>query len=88
MTALFGDFDREIQDIESLKTIATALELGINMLDTAWRYQCPGPDGKHFYNEELIGKAIKIHGRDKFVICTKFGVSLSGEVHKIRRFER
>jgi hypothetical protein len=25
-------------------------------------------------NEELLGKAIKQHGRDKFIIATKFGV--------------
>ncbi|KAF0702266.1 hypothetical protein As57867_007778, partial [Aphanomyces stellatus] len=30
--------------------------------------------GGNFTNEELIGKAIKQHGRDKFVICTKFGI--------------
>ena len=39
MTAFYGDFDREAQETESLKTIATALELGVNMLDTAWIYQ-------------------------------------------------
>ena len=25
-------------------------------------------------NEELIGRAIKLHGREKFVIATKFGL--------------
>ena len=39
MTAFYGDFDRDAQETESLKTIATALELGVNMLDTAWIYQ-------------------------------------------------
>ena len=39
MTAFYGNFDRDAQEGESLKTIATALELGINMLDTAWIYQ-------------------------------------------------
>lgn len=39
MTAFYGDFDRDAQEAESLKTIATALELGINLLDTAWIYQ-------------------------------------------------
>lgn len=33
--------------------------------------------GGDFTNEELIGKAIKIHGRDKFVIATKFGFTIS-----------
>jgi hypothetical protein len=39
MTAFYGDFDRDAQETESLKTIATALDLGINLLDTAWTYQ-------------------------------------------------
>ena len=39
MTAFYGDFDRAAQEEESLKTIAKALELGINLLDTAWIYQ-------------------------------------------------
>ena len=33
-------------------------------------------DGKQLYNEELVGKAIKIHGREKFVIATKFGIGI------------
>jgi predicted aldo/keto reductase-like oxidoreductase len=34
-----GDFDRAAHEPESLKTIAKALEMGINFLDTAWIYQ-------------------------------------------------
>eukprot|EP01040_Poterioochromonas_malhamensis_P019683 gene19683-23318_t len=63
------------QDEESLATIARGLELGINLLDTAWVYQA-NKDGKQIYNEELVGKAIKIHGREKFVIATKFGFGI------------
>lgn len=103
MTAFYGNFDRDEQEAESLKTIGTALELGINLLDTAWIYQviyrglslivilvicwifhvvatfinlpkAAGPNGKHYYNEELVGKAIKLYGREKFVVCTKFGI--------------
>ncbi|KAF0718184.1 Aste57867_1851 [Aphanomyces stellatus] len=74
MTAFYGNFDRAAQEAESLRTISKALELGINMLDTAWIYQSFGAGGGgNFTNEELVGKAIKQHGRDKFVICTKFG---------------
>eukprot|EP01032_Pedospumella_encystans_P008086 gene8086-9635_t len=80
MTAFYGNFDREVQEEESLKTIATALDLGINLLDTAWIYQSAGEGGRLFTNEELIGKAIKIHGREKFVICTKFGISATMSV--------
>ena len=50
---------------ESIATIHRALELGINMLDTADAY---GP----FKNEELVGRAIK-GKRDSVIIATKFG---------------
>jgi len=50
---------------ESIATIHRALELGINMLDTADMY---GP----FKNEELVGRAIK-GKRDRVIIATKFG---------------
>ncbi|CAK4172917.1 unnamed protein product [Aphanomyces euteiches] len=75
MTSIaYGSFDRVAHEEESLRTISKALELGINMLDTAWIYQSPGLPGQpNFTNEELVGKAIKQHGRDKFVIATKFG---------------
>ncbi|CAK4068730.1 unnamed protein product [Aphanomyces euteiches] len=74
MTAFYGNFDRAAQEEESLRTISKALELGINMLDTAWIYQSFGAGGGgNFTNEELVGKAIKQHGREKFVIATKFG---------------
>ncbi len=75
MTAYIG-LDRDKQEKESLKTIEKALELGINYFDTAWSYQARlvgGPENET--NEGLIGKAIKIHGRDKFIISTKFGVN-------------
>jgi len=50
---------------ESIATIHRALELGINMLDTADMY---GP----FKNEELVGRAIE-GKRDRVIIATKFG---------------
>jgi aryl-alcohol dehydrogenase-like predicted oxidoreductase len=50
---------------ESIATIHHALELGIDMLDTADMY---GP----FKNEELVGRAIK-GKRDSVIIATKFG---------------
>ncbi|CAK4706793.1 hypothetical protein LEN26_016320 [Aphanomyces euteiches] len=74
MTAFYGNFDRAAQEV-SLRTISKALELGINMLDTAWIYQSFGAGGGgNFTNEELVGKAIQQHGREKFVIATKFGI--------------
>ncbi|TWC71207.1 aldo/keto reductase [Herbaspirillum sp. SJZ099] len=60
-----SDFYSNRDDAESLSTIDRALELGVNLLDTADMY---GP----FTNEELVGRAIKGR-RDKFFIATKFG---------------
>ncbi|ETV95868.1 hypothetical protein H310_10907 [Aphanomyces invadans] len=75
MTAFYGNFDRAAQEAESLRTISKALELGVNFLDTAWIYQSFGAGGGgNFTNEEVVAKAIKQHGREKFVIATKFGI--------------
>jgi len=52
---------------EVLKTLDTAVEYGVNLLNTAHFYGINGA------NEEFIGRAIKKHGRDKFFIVSKFG---------------
>eukprot|EP00596_Hydrurales_sp_CCMP1899_P008729 CAMPEP_0119038350 /NCGR_PEP_ID=MMETSP1177-20130426/7239_1 /TAXON_ID=2985 /ORGANISM="Ochromonas sp, Strain CCMP1899" /LENGTH=348 /DNA_ID=CAMNT_0007000845 /DNA_START=139 /DNA_END=1185 /DNA_ORIENTATION=- len=78
MTAFYGNFNRAEQESRSLDTIAKALDLGLNFFDTAWIYQSFGVDGEpNTTNEELLGKAIKIHGREKFVIATKFGIAMT-----------
>jgi aryl-alcohol dehydrogenase-like predicted oxidoreductase len=61
MSAWYGPTDEE----ESLATIHRALELGINLLDTADVY---GQGA----NEELVGRAIAGR-RDDVVLATKFG---------------
>ncbi|KDO18742.1 hypothetical protein SPRG_15863 [Saprolegnia parasitica CBS 223.65] len=80
MTAFYGDFDREAAEETNIETIGKALELGVNMIDTAWIYQSFGIDGKpNVTNEALVGKAIKRFGRDKFVIATKFGPGIAAD---------
>lgn len=66
MSEFYGPHD----DAESIKTIHRALELGINLLDTADMY---GP----FTNEELVGRAIADR-REKVVLATKFGFVREG----------
>lgn len=73
MTAFYGDFDRTESEAESQATIARALELGVNFLDTAWIYQ-HWKTTPPLANEELIGRAIARHGRERFIIATKFGI--------------
>jgi aryl-alcohol dehydrogenase-like predicted oxidoreductase len=53
-------------DDESIRTIHRALDLGVNLIDTAEIY---GP----YTNEELVGRAIKGR-RDEVVLATKFGL--------------
>jgi len=58
-------------DVESIRTIQRALDLGVTLIDTAEVY---GP----FINEELVGRAISDR-RHQVVLATKFGmISHSG----------
>jgi aryl-alcohol dehydrogenase-like predicted oxidoreductase len=52
-------------DAENMATLARAVELGVNFLDTADSY---GP----FRNEELIGRFLA-NRRERIVVATKFG---------------
>jgi aryl-alcohol dehydrogenase-like predicted oxidoreductase len=52
-------------DAESIRTIRTALDLGLTFFDTAEMY---GP----YINEELLGRALGAD-RDSVVVATKFG---------------
>ena len=60
-----SDFYGPSNEKQSIATIHRAIELGVNLLDTADMY---GP----FTNEELVGRAIK-GKRDQVLIATKFG---------------
>lgn len=53
-----------INDDESKKTIHTAVELGVNLFDTAEAYG-------HGHSEEVLGQALKDY-RDDVIITTKF----------------
>lgn len=46
---------------------------GCNALVTAWIYATPGFP----HNEEVVGAAIKKHGRDKWIIVDKIGQDFS-----------
>ena len=66
MSEFYGDSD----DSQSLLTLARALELGVNFLDTADTYGLG-------HNETLIGRFLKQGGaarRAQVVIATKFGI--------------
>lgn len=63
-------------DNQSIKVIHRALELGVNLFDTAEVY---GP----YKNEELLGRALKGR-RNEAVIATKFGFNIQdGPPHEV-----
>ena len=67
MFGSFGNADHE----DSIRVIHTALDAGINFIDTADGYS-------HGESEEIIGEAL--HGRrDDVVVAVKFGVSFGGD---------
>jgi aryl-alcohol dehydrogenase-like predicted oxidoreductase len=73
MSAFYGTADER----EARATLARALELGCNFLDTSDMY---GP----FTNEELIGSVIAAN-RDEVFLATKFGIKLVEEGNLLDR---
>lgn len=73
MSAFYGSTDEG----EARATLARALELGCNFLDTSDMY---GP----FTNEELVGSAIAPH-RDEVFLASKFGIKLVDPANLIDR---
>ncbi|MFI1166917.1 aldo/keto reductase [Streptomyces sp. NPDC020801] len=65
MSPIYGTTD----DAQSVATIHRALDLGVNLLDTADIY-----GGGH--NEQLLGRALTGRRRDDVVVATKFGSRL------------
>lgn len=66
-----GDNQSEINEAETEKMVAYAMEHGINYYDTAWGYH----DGN---SETVIGKALHRYPRDSYYLATKFpGYDLS-----------
>ena len=68
-----SDFYGHRDDQESIATIHRALDLGVNLLDTADMY---GP----FTNEELVGRAIRGR-RDRVFLATKFGIVRGADIN-------
>ena len=68
----YGEVNRE----DSIKTIRTMIDYGVNLIDTA-------PVYGNGYAEQLIGEALQDGYRDKVLIATKFG--LAGTILDPRR---
>ncbi|MEV6316807.1 aldo/keto reductase [Streptomyces sp. NPDC051776] len=67
MSEFYGATD----DTRSIATIHRALDLGVNLLDTADVYGSG-------HNEELLGRALAGRRRDEAVVATKFGARRQG----------
>ena len=63
-----------INDRDCIRTLQAAIDLGVNMVDTAYMY------GKHGEAEVLVGKAIEKR-RDRVLIATKGGLEWEGNGH-------
>ena len=53
-----------IPEPEAIKTVHRALDLGVNLIDTAANYAG---------SEAILGRALRGVPRDRFILCTKFG---------------
>lgn len=57
-----------VDDVESVRAIHQAIELGVTFFDTAANYGCG-------HSERILGQAVKRY-RDQIVIATKFGYNV------------
>lgn len=67
-------YGKPTDEIEAIKAIRSAYEMGYRFFDTAEVYQGTNPDGTTNYNEEIVGKALH-DVRDQVVVATKFGIA-------------
>jgi aryl-alcohol dehydrogenase-like predicted oxidoreductase len=76
--AIGGDLWGVSDEKESISTILTALEWGINLIDTAPAYGFG-------HSEKIVGKALKESGKRKEVLlATKFGLEWKDKTHVYR----
>ena len=76
-----SEFYGAIDDEQSIATIHRALDLGVNLLDTADIY-----GGGH--NERLLGRALAGRRREEAVVATKFGSRREGNVDSTPEYAR
>src|SRR5512142_2567041 len=69
----------QVNDAESLRAIECALDLGVNLFDTAANYGAG-------HSERLLGKAFKGR-RDKVIIATKFGYHVDEASKKVTHYD-
>lgn len=65
-----------VNDADSLATLAAAVDCGVNFFDTAY---CYGPDGE---SERLIARALGAR-RDQIVIATKCGIAWDERLQRV-----
>ncbi len=66
----------EVDDKESIATIHTALDLGLNLFDTADVYGCG-------HSEQILGQAFQGYEREDIIIATKFGSTFDEETKRV-----
>jgi aryl-alcohol dehydrogenase-like predicted oxidoreductase len=76
MSGAYTADGKPLHDAGVLKVFETLVELGVTHIDTAQAYGWG-------HNEQLVGRAIKNLGRDKFFIATKFGFVMNPETRAI-----
>ncbi len=67
-----------VDDAESIRAIHAALDLGVNLFDTAANYGAG-------HSEEILGKALE-GKRDRVVLATKFGFDVDEPGKSVARF--